>query len=317
MSRSITVFPKLNSRLYKAISFSQTDSFTTEIDFHEIELKSKNAVDTAGEVIMVNNEDEPWSLRNSGLTVKRKIRIGNVSPLFGGSGIAPVSSEIGIALRWSSPESRQRGVYEIASMNSDSLSIDVEYTSGFEKDSLKGSLVLETILYIKKTGVPDENESFLGNKKGLVVGELSFLNIRLDGKGSEFPIFEEDNSSSSDPLWSVHMDWDDPSQSPFLDSFQVYLNRNNPNFKYVKKTEGCDYDPYLVNEIISSALTLLVLKLKEDAGNWDEMDRNVGLDDGSVSQTVFYFKHSLGMDFENPVSIHESFRKYFDKVDRR
>ena len=59
------------------------------------------------------------------------------------------------------------------------------------------------------------------------VGELDGINIRLDGRGSEFPIFEDETSSSSDPLWSLKVDCDEPASSSFYDCFQLYLNIHN------------------------------------------------------------------------------------------
>ena len=69
-----------------------------------------------------------------------------------------------------------------------------------------------------------------------------------------------------------------------------------------------------MNEIVSSALTLLILKLKEDINSWNEMDKNINLEEGSVSQAVYYFKHHLHMNFDNPVTIHESFRRYYEQI---
>jgi hypothetical protein len=181
---------------------------------------------------------------------------------------------------------------------------------------LKSSLSLETIIYIKSIGKPEEDEKFLGNRKGLVLGELDYTDIRLDGKGSEFPIYEEENNEPSNPLWSVNIDWDIPSISPFTDSFQIYLNKNNPNYIYINKNSE-KYDSHLMDEIVSSALTLMVLKLKEDANYWDEMEKNIGLEEGSVSHAIYHFKHNLNMNFDNPATIHESFRKYFEQAGKR
>lgn len=313
MSKNIAVFPKLNADIYSAICFESSDIYSTEINSKKVPLQQSVAKDDNREVVLLNPEKEPWSLLDNNLIVQRTVNIKNPSPLFGEQGIACKNAIIGIGLRWSSKESRQRGVYEIGLLKSDSNDVEVSYTVKFEKCFLKSSLSLETIFYIKEKGDPEDSELFLGNKKGLVLGELDFVNIRLDGKGSEFPIFEEDNNDPSNPLWSVNIDWDIPSISSFVDSFQIYLNKKNPNYKFIDKTNE-HYDSHLMNEIVSSALTLLVLKLKEDINSWDEMDKNVNLEEGSVSQAVYYFKHHLHMNFDNPVTIHESFRRYYEQI---
>lgn len=313
MKNSITVFPKLNSEIYSSLNYSYSDEYATEINSVENTLIPESAIDDSREIVLLNNDDEPWSLIDSNLIVTRTIHFDNVKPLFGEKGIACKTAEIGIGLRWTSKESRQRNVCEITYFNSDSEKIRKKITVRFPKSFLKNSLTLETILYIKTTGKPEDNESFLGNRKGLVLGELDFINIRLDGKGSEFPIYEEENNDASNPLWSVNVDWDIPSISPFTDSFQIYLNKNNPNYKYIDKNSET-YDSHLMVEIVSSALTILVLKLKEDSNSWDEMDKNLDLEEGSVSHAVYHFKHNLHMNFDNAATIHESFRRYYEQA---
>ncbi len=313
MSNKITVFPKLNSELYDAINFSYTDTYSTEINSVEIPLHLQKAIDDSKEIVLMDNDDNPWSLKDSNLIVNRTIHFDNVKPLFGEKGIVCKNAEIGIGLRWTSKESRQRNVYEITSFKSDSEIINAKFTIRFAKSFLKNSLTLETIIFVKTIGSPEENETYLGNRQGLVLGELDFVNIRLDGKGSEFPIFEEENNDASNPLWSVNVDWDIPSISPFTDSFQIYLNKNNPNYKYIDRNSET-YDPHLMVEIVSSALTILVLKLKEDKNSWDEMDKNIDLEEGSVSHAIYHFKHNLHMNFDNPATIQDSFRRYYEQA---
>ena len=46
------------------------------------------------------------------------------------------------------------------------------------------------------------------------------------------------------------------------------------------------------------------------------MENNEDIEIGSVSYVIHYFKHVLNMDFDNPLSISECFRKYFEQEDR-
>lgn len=312
----ISVFPVLNQKLFKVIDYSYTDVFATKINTSLIPLELRDSDDENNVKILQESDDEPWSLKDSNLLIKRTVCIKNPKLLFGEQGIACKKSKIGIGLRWSSQNSRQRNICEIAEIDNKTQGIKKSVSLSFEKSSLINNLVLETILYLKESGIPEENEKFLGNKQGIVLGVLDGINIRLDGNGSEFPIFEDETSLSSDPLWSLKVDCNEPASSSFYDCFQLYLNIHNPNYKYVDKTKDT-FDPYLLIEIVSTALTILVLKLKEDPDDWNEMDNNIGLEDDSISKAVYYFKHDLNMDFDNPASIHESFRRYYEQKFKR
>ena len=154
----------------------------------------------------------------------------------------------------------------------------------------------------------------MGNKEGLVLGVLNSNRIQLDDNTPVFPIFEEECGPDK-PLWSIDIFWDDPASSPFEESFRIALNKKNKNYKYLDKTNR-KYDDYLINEIVASALTTLVLKLKENTDDWNKMENNEDIEIGSVSYVIHYFKHVLNMDFDNPLSISECFRKYFEQEDR-
>lgn len=308
----ISVFPKLKQNLYEAIEYSYTDVFATKKDSSLIPLELRDSEDENNVKILQESDDEPWSLKNSNLLIKRTVCIKNPKLLFGEQGIACKKSKIGIGLRWSSQNSRQRNVCDITEIDYKTQEIKKSVSLTFDQSSLINNLTLETILYVKESGIPDDNEKFLGNKQGIVLGELDGIIIRLDGNGSEFPIFYDKDKPSSEPLWSVKVDCEEPATSSFYDCFQLYINTNNPNYRYVDKTKD-SFDIYLLIEIVSTALTILVLKLKEDPDDWSDMDNNIGLEDDSISKAVYYFKHNLTMDFDNPASIHESFRRYYEQ----
>lgn len=313
MSKCISVFPKINQQMFEELDYSYEDAFFTRQNSKKIHLIPIDAIDSNNEIVLVDSDEDPWSMINGNLTVEREISIENCQRLFGAKGVACKSAEIGIGLRWTSKESRQRGVEEICTIKNKSKTVTEKIELTFPRSFLKSNLTLETIVYVKKKGVPEFNETILGNKEGLVLGELDFINIRLDGKGSEFPILEEENNDPSNPLWSVNVDWEYPAISPFSDSFQIYINKKNANYKYVDKNDDF-YDPHLMVEIVASALTILVLKLKEDSNSWDEMEKNINIEEGSVSHAVYHFLHNLHMNFDNPITIHESFRKYYEQA---
>ncbi len=315
MSRSISVFPKISEELIPTV-FNGRYHFSTNRNNVYSDLIMAEASDEKRQVVLFDSENDPWSITDSSLEVCKEIHMKNLSRLFGKEGIACKTATIGVGLRWYSKESRQRGVLEVAEFELNTWEIKKTYSVTFEKSSLRNSLVLETILYIKKSGTPNEDEVFLANKNGAVIGELDYINIRLDGAGSEMQILEEDNEDQNAPLWTVHTgDWVDPSVDAFNDYFEIILNRKNRNFKYIDRNNE-NYDPYAMIEIVSSALTILVLKLKEEPNDWDAMSSNRNLEEGSISQAVYYFLHTLNMNFDSPLSIHESFRIYYENLER-
>ena len=46
------------------------------------------------------------------------------------------------------------------------------------------------------------------------------------------------------------------------------------------------------------------------------MENNEDIEVGSVSYVIHYFKYMLNMNFDNSLSISESFRKYFEQEDK-
>lgn len=318
MSNGISLFRQINTELYDKILFDCKDKYAMINPLNEEVPLSilDNKVDS--DTIVLNNiEGNPWTLKNSCLILDRELSFScdDLSFLFGDNGIAYKDAEIGVGIRWYSTESRQRGIEEITSITNDTRSpFSCKHKIVFDKSSLIGSLFLETVMYIKKEGKTQTEDAFVGNKEGLVLGVLNSNRIQLDDNTPVFPIFEEECGPDK-PLWSIDIFWDDPASSPFEESFRIVLNKKNKNYKYLDKTNR-KYDDYLINEIVASALTTLVLKLKENTDDWNKMENNEDIEIGSVSYVVHYFKHVLNMDFDNPLSISECFRKHFEQEDR-
>lgn len=317
MSNSISLYRQINSDLMNKVLFSCQDRFATINHLNEeVSLsKSDDEID-ADSIVLMNIEGTPWALKNSSLILEREISFtGDISSLFGNNGIVYEDAEIGVGIRWYSTESRQREIEEIASITKcTNAPFPYNYRIVFNKSSLIGYLMLETIMYVKKAGTKQSDDTFIGNKEGLVLGVLNSLRIKLDDNTPVFPIYEEE-CSLNDPLWYLDIYWDDPANCPFAESFRIVLNKKNKNYKYLNKSNK-KYDNYLINEIVASALTSLVLKLKEDIDDWNKMENNEDIEVGSVSYVIHYFKYMLNMNFDNSLSISESFRKYFEQEDK-
>ena len=66
MSKNIAVFPKLNADIYSAICFESSDIYSTEINSRKVPLQQSVAKDDNREIVLLNPENEPWSLLDKG-----------------------------------------------------------------------------------------------------------------------------------------------------------------------------------------------------------------------------------------------------------
>ncbi len=307
MQELIKAFPIITDELIESLSVEIEDKFNNGVLI-------ENFVN--GEFVLLDsqNDNSYWQFDFGDLELTREIKIRNPRCLFGPEGVACQNSKLGIGLRWSSKDSRTRGVIDIGTIDysSERISLFLPGIATFTRNSIRNYLVLETIIYIKESGKPSREEMFLANEKGIVLGELDFKKIRLNGDASEFPIYDEDQSDKKAPLWRVIMNIDNPHEDMFRDNFQIFLNKNNPSFKYVDRKSTETFDPHLMDEIIASALSLLLCELKAKPF-WSEIEENdPKILDESVSYVVHFFLDKFKIQTTNTVSINESFRKVIE-----
>lgn len=183
-----------------------------------------------------------WYPSTHGLTVRKTCRLAAAYHLFGEGGIASSTATIGIALRWISSKSNERGVVPFGTITkADSAkSFDVDYV--FERGTLKGSLKLQTILYLKDAGTPKESEKYFAQQTGTILGVLEQEEFFVDGNGSVFPIAVIDAPGKA--LWNVYYnDASDPMQDKFeSENVEIRLNKAHPNYDALKIE--CFWDHY-------------------------------------------------------------------------
>lgn len=262
------------------------------------------------EVFMVNDNTGIWNPDEYNIGIKKRFEFKRNHILFGENGIACSSAVLGTAVVWTSPDSKQRGIIQVGEIRNDDeeISFDMEYF--FEKAQLRGDVTFTEVLYIKKPGSPSEDEQHLANECGCIVGELENYYLRFDGNGSIFPIYEI--SDKNKPLWTLICDWEDPRYDSFSECIAIYINNAHKNYKYLDKSKRT-YDGQLLKEIIASALTIVITKLKNEAC-WDDIaGGNAEFDDGSVAQAVSYFITTLGWNVTKPELLSYSIREFFDE----
>lgn len=310
MKNDILLYPSLNDDLISKIRFqtSKYNFYYTDKNDDEFDLVSEQ-LEASSKVYCIKDENGIWTQNDYNLCFRRKYCLRTFQYLFGENGVACTNAKLGIGIQWFSQNSRQRGMIPITIFSKEDDILEVEIDHKFGKAQLRGEIDFFTILYIAESGIPNELEGHLVNQEGYVLGQLDSFTIKLDGTSSTFPVFEV--SEPGQPLWYVKCNWSDPTIDSFEDTVSINLNTSHKNYKYIER-EQKTFDIQLLSEIMASAISIIIEKLRVD-GALEEIVNNDDLEQGSVGQAVFYFKETLGWDFETPESVSLSVRKFFDQ----
>lgn len=308
MSKDLALFPTLSEELKQKIQFHEAPYDFFYQDGGRRELKRNDSDDS--KTFSLFEENGPWNVDEYNFGFSRTYSIKFHHFLFGENGIACKNSVLGIAIIWTSPESKQRGVItadgEIKSTDS-STRITINHM--FAKAQLRGCVNLQTVLYIKTKGSPNKDEKHLANTSGLILGELDNENLLLDGNGSSFPVIitQEPNQ----PLWWVKCDWEDPTSDLFSESVAIYLNEKHKSYTFIDR-KSAKYNPQMVQEIFSQALLIIITKLKQNEDYWNDTINENHLGTGSVSEAIAYFSNALDWNLQTVENTSLSIRKFFE-----
>lgn len=308
MSRDFTLFPTLSEDLKQKFRFQETQySFYYDDGVrHGLECKDSGSPNT----FSLFEENGHWNVdeHNFGFSRSYKVRFQNC--LFGRDGIVCQNAELGIAIVWTSADSKQRGVIPAEGsikFSNDSTEIIIEHL--FDKAQLRGCVSLQTVLYIKKPGTPFDDEGHLANTYGFILGELCSETLLLDGDGSEFPILI--TKDPGQPLWWVKCEWDDPTKDLFAESVLIVLNEAHKDFIFIDN-KSPNYNQAMAKEIFSQALLIIITKLKQDEAYWNDTINGNDLGPGSVSEAIAYFVNALNWDLQSVENTSLSIRKFFE-----
>lgn len=307
---NIRLFPFLNDELRKKIRF-QKKAFTFYYHDrnHKEHILQDEPMEAFSAIFCIKDENGIWTQDDYDLCLKRRYCLRTFQCLFGENGLACKSAKLGLAMIWSSADSRQRGVIPIATFSYTDQIVEAIAVKEFDIAQLRGEVNFSTVLYIAESGTPEMTERHLANTNGYVLGELDNYTIKLDGNGSTFPIFEV--SEPGQPLWYVRCDWTDPTSDSFADCISINLNTAHKNYRYIDRKQKT-YDPQLLSEIMASAITVIVEEVRLSA-YWDAVIGNENLEQGSVGQAVYYFKETLEWNLSTPATVSLCARKFFDQ----
>lgn len=311
MSNSIMLFPSLNEDIISRIRFQNKrfEFYYTDKNDEEYDLITE-PIEALSSVNAIKDENGIWTQDDNNLCFRRKYCLRTFQCLFGENGIACSNATLGLAVQWTSPDSRQRGIVRAGEFTAHDSIFEVVANHKFTKAQLRGEVNFSTILYLAKAGTPQVNEMHLANTEGYVLGELDSYTIKLDGSSSSFPIYEV--SEPGQPLWYLKCDWFDPTADSMADCVSINLNTAHKNYSYLNR-EDKNFDSQLLSEIMASAITLLIEKVRLEQGYWEQIMQGDSLENGSVGQAIKYFMDSLEWDLTSPETTSLSVRKYFDQ----
>ena len=312
MSRlKLYCFPRITEKLRQKIGIEMTEPFfqyRSNGTWNNLEMDSIEGESPYYKKLL--DKEGIWNFDDYGLKFQREYTLRFPGFLFGKYGVVPHDAEIGIALMYTSSESKQRGVIPIGKFNStmNNVTFDVDYF--FKSGMFRVNASFTTILYVATAGNPRQEEAHLANKAGYRLGEIETFTLIFDGKGSWFPIYEKDMKNQ--PLWNVVYSSTEPAYDSFLDCVEIQINTAHKEYKYIDR-KSKTFNRQLLIEVISSAMCVIVENFKAQESEWENAMNNGDCFEGSVSQAINYFIKVLQWDASKPEKLSLSIRKHLEQ----
>lgn len=315
MSESFNSYPMLEHRHYTSMGYvADSIEFSYNENFEEyslnLELSGDSAFSNCGKI---KDPRCSWYPETHNLRIQKNCKIASAYCLFGEGGIAPSGSTIGIALRWISTKSDERGIVPFGEITRYDGSCMFRLDHNFDRGTLRGSLKLQTVFYLKNPGIPKSSEWYFANQSGIILGVLDQSEIYIDGNGSVFPIVVIENPGK--PLWHVYYsETADVMEDKFDgDNVEIRLNKAHPNFEDLKIETTMAESPLFI-EVLSAALMVIVQSVRESAGeDWDNILSGTGYETGSIAEAINYFVTKLQWDVSSPTKLSVSIKEFLEK----
>lgn len=318
MTVLLEAFPKMSHDLLVKTGYSSA-VYQFYYRYHgeerQLEATTSDTSTSKASVLQLTDPACHWHPDTCNLIIRGKCVMNVPGFLFGEKGLAASDGGIiGIAVSWMNPDASQRGVVPVSEITKGSPApCEINGEIVFQKEQLRGTLILQTILYLKKKGKSEGLEIYQASEEGTVLGVLDETRVIIDGNGSLFPIHEV--SAPNEPLWWVRCEWNDPLEDSFTDdNFCIYLNRAHKDYTALNVNEGIKNSALLM-EILSSSLQLLIMKvLNDETAKEATLQGNVI--EGSVSAMVNYFIRvfDIGYDIDYPETLAIDIRKALAKM---
>lgn len=298
MAIILDAFPKLSDTLLSKIgytNFLNKYSYTDKGVECLLESESTDSANSKMTVVQLTDPVSKWHPEINNLKVDISGSISAPMHLFGPNGIAARDGGIlGIAVLWTSKDSSIRGIENVFAFDSKNSIFSFNGDVVFPAHSLRGTLVLQTVIYLKDVGNQARDESHLASVTGTILGVLEETRIIIDGNGSIFPVVEKADKAM--PLWWVDCNWEDPTEDLLVDdNFCLYLNTAHTFYPDLNLNNGIQKSP-LFQEILASTIGILITAVLTDEAYKDQTISGQNLVPGSVSAAVHYFLKVYDID---------------------
>ena len=328
MSINISTYPSLSDRIIQQNKII-IDEKSYKLDFSYDVIENEEAKNCPLENNSTNalfyslfDSRGVWTPDSHNLKVSGSFIITNPIGLYGEFGIAPISSIIGLALRWCSSTSKKRGVKIIGDINKSTDKQEIPYCIVFDKAKLRGSVTFYYEFFINSDVIGTQIEQNLANTKGTIIGENQICILDIDAKEQNFPIelFEDKDA----PLWKLFVSDNDPRDVPWgPEAVKIQLNKAHKDYKYINQDLKSKFSSVLLREILASAVSLYINTLQGIAKEKDPECKNLQdfLNDddftnwtpGCVAEVVKGFQSEpMNFNLTSPIETSVSVHKYFD-----
>lgn len=256
-------------------------SYKAEGNMHPLEATKKAPV-------KLSESTETWKVESDGLNIKRRVVIEFPDMLKGPNGVACAEAELGVCIIWTNRSLTQRGYILPVEETKVGGSIVVRFDYDFAPGQVRGDLMLETVLYIKKKADNVRSgEMSLINEAGVTVGELDTVTLDFGNAYMDFPIMEVNEKDQ--PLWWMEFSqWEDPTTETFSeDNVRLYLNSYYGSCPKV----GDDIKNLdMLIEIITTAYFLIFTKIADiDKNMLEKTKQDSELEEGSICKMMSWF----------------------------
>lgn len=312
MANKINFFPTIDGYHYNLLNPVIKYNFFYFPKNEDGSIEIENTI-TSNRYITLSTNNNHWDPMNYDLNMIVTVEIENKSILYGINGVCPTNGELSIALEWYSQKSKKRDIIyprnkknRIDDNNEKSKYV---FECTFNKNTFMNDIEINLIIYnSKKTRQIIENEKYLNNEEGVILGNIDQKTLFMTGTGSLFPIYLK--SLDDNRLWNVQIeDCIEPEIDKFSDCVRIILNTNHKDYPLLDVTSK-KYCERLILEIISNAVTLIICSLKE-SGVLDDINKPSS--EGSVLNFIKYYVDKLELNIDNVVSISNSLRNYLDE----
>lgn len=314
MSEELIFYPMLEERHLAALGYTtEAPQFFYSEDYEAFPLLLENPHETSRSFsAKIRDARCTWYPETHDLLLHKQCKMVSAYAVFGMDGIAASTATLGVALRWISSKSDERGVIPFGSFTRADSASEFELNYRFEKGKLKGSLKLQTVVYLKDPGHIQKDEVFFAQQPGTILGVLDQSEIYIDGNGSIFPIVSVNAPGKA--LWTVFFnDTCDPMHDAFdEENVEIRLNRAHSSYESLK-IEGSLSESPLFLEVLSSALFVIVSAAKDCLGEeWENVMARDDLEPGSIAAAISHFVRKLHWDVSSTTKLAESIKVFFE-----